>query len=99
MELRKCILLPSNFTRTSITCQRCLINLKDGPASYTVIPAKQHSHFSKKILIKQQSGKPLTKFQEKYLKRMSNFSGNHMVRFCFKNNVSLVYILVLGNHL
>lgn len=81
MELRKCILLPSSITRTSITCQRCLINLQEGPANYKVVPAKKHSDFAKKILAKQRSGKPLTKFQQKYIDRLSSFSGNHLVSF------------------
>lgn len=79
MELRKNIYLPANLTKTSVTCQRCLINLNDGPAGYSIKPGKRRSKFAKKLVAKDNSGKPLTKYQREYLKRMSNFSGNQLV--------------------
>lgn len=81
MELRKSILLPSNFTRTSITCQRCLINLKEGPASFRLVSAKKQTEFAKKVLAKQKNGKPLSKYQQKYLEKMTQFRGNQLVSF------------------
>lgn len=79
LELRKSIVLPSTLTRTSIVCQRCLINLKDGPANYKVVPTSKQSNFAKKMLGKQESGKPLTKYQQKYIEKCSNFIGNRLV--------------------
>lgn len=79
MELRKSILLPSNFTRTSITCQRCLINLRDGPATYNVIASKKQTKFAKKVQAKVQSGKGLTNYQQKYSQKLNHFSGNQLV--------------------
>lgn len=84
MELRNSILLPSNFTRTSITCQRCLINLNEGPASYKVTAAKKQTNFAKKIQAKIQSGKSLTKYQQKYSKTIKSFCGNQLVLYSFK---------------
>lgn len=80
MELRKSILLPSNFTRTSVTCQRCLINLREGPGQYKVLTSKT-SVFSKKVVSKQKAGKPLTKYQKKYIERSGKFIGNLLVSY------------------
>ncbi|KAJ8983771.1 hypothetical protein NQ317_000329 [Molorchus minor] len=38
MELRKAMYLPSNITRSSVRCQRCLINFAHGTTNYKVEP-------------------------------------------------------------
>ncbi|KAJ8968595.1 hypothetical protein NQ314_002261 [Rhamnusium bicolor] len=90
MELRRGMYLPSNMTRTSVRCQRCLLNLLDGPASYRIKAEQKNNKFARKVLAKAQRNKPLTKYQREYLDRFSNFSGNQLAitcKFCKKESL------------
>ncbi|KAJ8960889.1 hypothetical protein NQ318_020188 [Aromia moschata] len=90
MELRNAIYLPFNLTRTSVRCQRCLINLSDGPASYKIKAQEKKSKFARKVLGKFHRDKPLTKYQRKYIKHLDEFNGNHLAitcKFCKKESL------------
>lgn len=79
MELRMNIQIPFNMTRTTIRCQRCFLNLRDGPASYRIKAEEKKSKFAERILSKYNEDKPMTKYQKKYFKRLDRFNGNRLV--------------------
>lgn len=79
MELRKNIQVPSNMTRTTVRCQRCFLNLKDGPASYRIKAEEKKSKFARRMLSKNNQDKPMTRYQRKYLKKLDRFDGNRLV--------------------
>ncbi|KAJ8921024.1 hypothetical protein NQ315_015820 [Exocentrus adspersus] len=87
MELRKNIQLPFYTTKSTVRCQRCFLNLIDGPASYKVTPEEKKSRFARRMLTKLDEDKPLTKYQRKYVKRLNQFKGNRLMitcKFCKK---------------
>ncbi|XP_072395011.1 uncharacterized protein [Diabrotica undecimpunctata] len=82
MELRRSSFLPTSATKPSMHCQKCFLNFFEGPATYNVISKPTRYTFGDKVKAKQKNGLPLTRYQEKYLKRMKKFTGNILVTKC-----------------
>ncbi|XP_050507413.1 GATA zinc finger domain-containing protein 4-like [Diabrotica virgifera virgifera] len=82
MELRRSSFLPTSATKPSMHCQKCFLNYFEGPATYNVISKPTRYTFEDKVKAKQKNGLPLTRYQEKYLKRMKKFTGNILVTKC-----------------